>query len=166
MPGYVQHVVDRWELYTGLVVALLPLLYLTRKVTWPIIAYGLTILIYTVIMHAAIHVILVLATWFRGATAFKVLEDGTTVQPAPLTSPLLEPWVIEQYNPTAVFYLEVVCFVGILVMIYYFQPMRLHKTNTYKGKEPQGLKPSKKKRQRQFGGSNLTNRPRYARKTR
>lgn len=149
--------------YLIIFASVLPLLYIFRSWTWPVIAYTLELVIYTVALHVFFHYFLLVATWFRGATSIRVLADGTTVTPPPMETPLFEFWRRELYSPEAVYYLEIGCFFALIYVVWRFRPMSLEKVNTYKGKNSGR---AKKKRNLGSVNSNLAHRPRFARKKR
>lgn len=147
--------------YIAVAMCVLPLIYMGRKYTWPVIAFVIEVGIFSVALHLFLFGLFTVATWFRGATTVRFLADGTQVAIKPMATPLLEFWKKELYSPEAIFYVEIVCFLAIVYAVYWLRPMSLDRRNTYKGKVPQG---GKKKKAPLYSGSNLSARPRFAKK--
>jgi hypothetical protein len=123
MEAVLAHLTDYWVAYAAGFVCLLPLLYVTRSYSVPIIFYTVEMLIYMGIMHVVMWVIVVTARWFKEQSSMKALGDP---ERAPeWQTPLLEFWQRAEYNPPFVFWVEVVLVGVIIVGVYRLRPPKV-----------------------------------------
>lgn len=126
MDAVIEHLQTNYVAYIVLAICTLPLIYLTRKYSVPVILYTLEILVYCTIVHAVVHVVVLLTVWFKDQSSFRAL-DSKGVEEISWTTPLLEPWARELYDPAGLFIFEIIVFVLIFAAVIRYRPMKIHK---------------------------------------
>ena len=122
MEPILNHLRENWAGYALCAAIILPLVYVTRKWTLPIIQWFVELCIYGAIFHVILHFVIAVAEWFQFESQMKMLKDERTREG--WQTPLLEFWKLDLYSPGWVFWLEVVFMVGILYLMYRLRPMK------------------------------------------
>lgn len=133
MESVLEHLREHMALYIASGVIVLPLLYAFRTYTGPVLFHSLETAIYLTVFHVGFHYLINVFSWFRDQTEMDAL--GNTGQKPPLVSPLQEFWIRDAYNPSWLFWFEVVVVLAILYVVVVVRPVRMRKKNAYKGKE-------------------------------
>lgn len=153
-----QHVQEHLRLYLLVTALVVPLLYLFRKQTLPVLYHAAEYFIYCIVFHLLVGAMLRVGTWYRLETSFRNQDGSTAANYEPFTTPLnLHFWEKELYNPQWFFYLEAAVAVGFLYLVIVVRPMRFKK-NIYRGRveEPE----AQKKKARQSEALSLSSRRR------
>jgi nitrate reductase NapE component len=138
MEGFATHIQDNWIAYAILVVCLVPVLYVFRDYTRPLIFHSFEVAIYMAIFHVVFHGGVRMAAWFRYESSF---DKSITVD---WTTPLIVGfWRQELYNPLWLYWAELAVLGLFIFIVWRFRPMKLGDRNTYRSNKvlPQG-KPS------------------------
>lgn len=138
MEGVFEHLRQNLAVYAVVSVCIIPVLYIFRKHTVPVIFHGLEVLIYSVLAHLAFYGMVQFTWWFKSQSAMQLDANAQ-----PYTTPLTAFWVKDLYSPEALYYVEVGMFFLIIFVVAYFRPLKMGVKNQYKGK--QGPPPPKKK---------------------
>ncbi len=135
-------------LYVAGAALVLPLLYLFRKQTAPVLYHTTEFLVYCIVFHIVTGGIIRVASWFRLETSFKNHDGSTAANYEAFTNPLnFNFWQKELYNPEWFYYFELAAAVGFLYLVIFVRPMRFKK-NIYKGRVEKPLDEKKQERQR------------------
>jgi hypothetical protein len=118
--------------YVVVGVCLLPILYIFRRWSVPTILYTLEITIYWSLMHAVMGALVRFAAWFKDQSSMKRAFDTRDFVPPDWTTPWLEPWKLEGYEPRWVAYLEIIFAVLILAAVLRYRPMRIQNQRSRK----------------------------------
>jgi len=121
-----EHVQANIIAYVVILLCALPALYLGRKYVVPFILYTIEIIIYIGLVHVAVHLITRVAAWFRDSSSFD-RAFGHQSEPTNWTTPLLEPWDRAAYDPEWIFWFQVVTAVLIVIAVFRYRPMKVHK---------------------------------------
>ncbi len=108
-------------------VALLPVVYLTRRWSVPLIQYTLETIIYIVLMHFALGVITRVAAWFKDQSSMKRAFGTQNVEAPDWQNPWLTFWDRTAYHPDWLFWFEIVAAVLIVPLVWRFRPMRVRR---------------------------------------
>lgn len=123
-----EHLAAFYPYYVFGALILLPFLFFTRRWTIPLIAYGAELIIYFSAMHVLMHVLVILARWFKENSSMRALrEDGKPIDAPEWTTPLLNFWESVQYNPAFLFYVELVFVVLIFVLVLRLRPLKIQR---------------------------------------
>lgn len=118
---------------------ILPLGYVFRKYTVPLVFYTLEYATYVAIFHVVLHGIVSMFSWFRGETEFKNFDGSLRDDFVAITTPLYDGfWIRELYSPEWLFYFELVIAAGLLYVVTVVRPTRFGKNNKYKGNKNAG----------------------------
>ncbi|MDZ4859784.1 MAG: hypothetical protein SGI88_12455 [Candidatus Hydrogenedentes bacterium] len=110
----------------GVVAAIIiPLLYATRRWTWGPIQWFLELIIYFGIFHTVTHFAVMLTDWFQFESQMKMLVDEKVRMN--YETPLSTPWLMDQYNPQWLFYVELAAVVLIIGAMFRYRPMKTQK---------------------------------------
>ncbi len=106
----------------------LPFIVVFRRVAVPAIMYVIELCIYMGLLHCAIWVIVAVAAWFKDQSTMKRARDlvGDDYNPG-WTTPILEFWKREEYNPHWLFYFEIVLFFLVIFLMWRYRPMRMRR---------------------------------------
>lgn len=114
--------------YTIGAVCLAPLIYVTRKYSVPLILYIVELAIYACSIHVVTWCLVVLTRWFREQSSMRALApDGRPLDAPDWSTPLLEFWKTEAYNPSWIWIVELVCLGIALVLMWRYRPMRIQR---------------------------------------
>ncbi len=108
-------------------VIVLPILYLTRRWSLSLIQWGVELCIYATIMHVVIHYIVAIAEWFNYESQMKMLKDERVH--LGWETPLAYFWRRDEYNPTWIFWLEVIFLCVAVYLMYRWRPMITQKAS-------------------------------------
>ena len=111
--------------YLVVVAIVLPLLFFTRRWTWPPLQWILELTVYSSVIHALLYGIVKLTDWFQFESQMKMLVDEKVRMG--YTTPLYAPWSRELYNPAWLFYFEIVLLVLIIAAMFRYRPMKTQK---------------------------------------
>lgn len=135
----VEHVGAHQTVYTVvgvLFVALLPLIYLTRRWTGPIILYTVETICYLYGMHVGVGVVTRAAAWFKESSSMD-RAFSREKEAVEWTTPWLRFWEQEAYFPPNIFWIEVVFAVLIIFAVWRYRPLRVRrKARGVGGKKP------------------------------
>lgn len=127
MDAVLEHLQEHYLIYLLVAVALLPILFVTRRYSVPLILYAVEYVIYLGIMHVLVGTIARVAAWFKEQSSMDQAFDRPS-DPAPeWSTPYLEFWDAEAYNPTWLLYFEIALAVLIFVMMWRVRPMQVRR---------------------------------------
>lgn len=121
-----EHLQANMVAYGIIALCILPILYMARKYVVPFIFYTLEILVYMVVVHVSVYTITRVAAWFRDSSSFDN-AFGRKSEQTNWSTPLLEFWQREAYEPSWVFWFEIVVSVLIVIAVFRYRPMKIHK---------------------------------------
>lgn len=107
----------------AIVIVFVPIAYIYRQYTWPIFFHLFEAIVY------ATSVQLILGGFVRGFKWFKESSSFNN-EIVPWSTPLLQPWAIDAYNPRWLFYFTVACWIAIAYIIIVIRPVGVK--NRYK----------------------------------
>ena len=134
MDVFIAHLRENPVGYGVVLAFLVPLLYIGRKYTAPVIFHGFEVVLYSALFHLAFCGAVRFLAWFKGASEFRQVDTAGAVQIKDFTTPLTNFWMRDQYVPVGLFYFECLAIFVILCIVVYYRPMSLGK-NYYKGKD-------------------------------
>ncbi len=109
-------------------VCLVPIIFITRKYSVPFILYIVEFSIYAVAIHLATGVLVRVTAWFKESSSMKALaEDGRPLDAPDWTTPLIEFWKREEYNPAWVWKVEIALLVVVLMLMWRYRPMKIQR---------------------------------------
>ena len=121
----IAHLQENYVAYIALGVCALPLIFFSRKYSVPVILYSVEVLIYWGLIHLALGTLVRFAAWFKDQSSMKRAFDTKDFTPPDWTTPWLEPWNREAYEPGWIFYLEVILALATLYAVWRYRPMRI-----------------------------------------
>jgi len=131
MDQVLAHFKEYYMMYAIIGVGLLPVIYLTRKWTVPVILYLVELAIYYALMHGAMHVIVGVTRWFKENSSMRALrEDGKPLDTPEWSTPFLEFWNKQAYDPQWLVYVEIALAVIILLLVWKFRPIQFQRKKT------------------------------------
>ena len=140
MDVLVAHLREYCLVYAVGAACVLPIIYLPRRYSVPIIFDTVEIAIYMVIMHVVVWLLVNLARWFRENSSMKALDASGRPLDAPTwDTPLLTFWQRELYDPAWVFWVEVALAALIVLAVWRYRPMRVkrpRKRRAFKNEMP------------------------------
>ena len=112
--------------YVACAVCVLPLLVIFRRYAFPVLFYVVEFLVYCALMHTAVHCTALLAGWFKDQSTMKRAQglQGQSFNPG-WTTPWLEFWKRNLYEPHWLLYLELVAVGGIVFLMWRYRPFRI-----------------------------------------
>ncbi|MCA1902631.1 MAG: hypothetical protein LDL53_10510 [Candidatus Hydrogenedens sp.] len=120
------HLLEHWQTYAIIAVFMVPIIFLTRKWSLPLIFYGIESCIYFVIMHIIVHYFVALVVWFKVNTDMKMLrEEGKPPEVPDWGTPLIDFWNKNSYIPPWIAYVEIVFVILILLLVFKYRPPKL-----------------------------------------
>lgn len=122
MEPIIAHFQEHWTQYAVGAVLAIPLLYLTRKWSLPLIQWTFELCVYAALMHVVVHYVIVVAEWFNYESQMKMLKDQREY--AGWETPLLYFWQRAEYKPFWVFWLEVFFVCVAVYLMYRLRPMK------------------------------------------
>jgi hypothetical protein len=121
----IAHFQENWQIYAGVFICALPIIYLTRRISVQIILWSAEVAIYGAILHIVVAGIVRMANWFKTESQMAWREEER-VDPG-WSTPLIEFWRTELYSPGWVFYFEVVAVIFFFYMVSRLRPVRPQK---------------------------------------
>ena len=128
MHAVIEHFREYYRWYILGVVCILPVLVVFRKYTVPAILFAVELCIYMALLHGAIHLVCLLAAWFKDQSSMKHAFDaiGRDYNPG-WTTPIVEFWDRKQYDPWWLLYFEIVLAVAVFVLMWKFRPLQMRR---------------------------------------
>lgn len=114
---------------------LLVIIVLTRRYSVPLIVFLFEFIVAACIMHALVHVNVLIFAWFKNSSSMQMVRDPE--DDVYWTTPMLHFWEWDIYSPQWVIWVEAVFLMAILLLIYRFRPLKpqyKHKSRYYKPK--------------------------------
>lgn len=128
MDAVTAHFSEYYLFYIIGAAAVLPVLYLTKKWSVPVIFYILEILVYFGLMHLLVWGVVGITRWFAENSSMNALrEDGKPIDAPDWGTPLIEFWQRESYRPGWVFYFEIAAAIIIVILVWRYRPMRVQR---------------------------------------
>lgn len=128
MDAVIEHLKEQYIIYLVGLACAVPVVFFTRKRSVPILLYALECTIYSAIMHILFFVLVKVTRWFKENSSMKALqEDGRPIDAPTWGTPLTDFWKRDLYDPTWVFYAEIVAVVIIIILVIRFRPMKVHR---------------------------------------
>ncbi|MCC6145773.1 MAG: hypothetical protein IT368_18355 [Candidatus Hydrogenedentes bacterium] len=126
MQVVLDHLREHYAVYVVIVIALLPIIYVTRRYSVPAILYTVEYIIYLALMHFFLGALVRVAAWFKDQSSMDRAfgRENTVVV---WETPWLEFWKREAYTPGWLFWMEVSFAVIILVLMWKIRPMRVRR---------------------------------------
>lgn len=140
MEAVLQHLRDNMIAYGVGTVCIVPVLYIFRRYTAPVIFHSIEYVIYVGVMHTVMAGVVRFFGYFKDQTAME-RAFGQEVPDSGFTTPFMEFWKREMYSPTWLFYLEISLAAAILFIVLKYRPVNFKSKNRYRGKQgPAGKK--------------------------
>lgn len=112
--------------YVILGVCTLPILFVTRKYSVPVILYFVEYCIYLFCVHALLYAVLNLARWFKENSSMRALRsDGKPVDAPTWKMPFMEFWDTHAYDPQWMWKIEILIAVFIFIGMWKYRPMKV-----------------------------------------
>ena len=122
MTDFFTHLTNQWPMYAVGAVFLIPLIYFTRKFSVPLILWIIEVCLYITALHLFIFGLLKATVWFKGSTQMAWKEEEKVV--TTWTVPLDRFWDRQLYDPSWVFWFEMVVLVGMIAVILRYRPIK------------------------------------------
>lgn len=114
------------QAYIIIGVCALPIIFVTRKYTVPIILYIVEYIIYLFCAHSMLYAVLNLAKWFKTNSSMKALRpDGTPADAPTWAMPYFEFWKTELYEPGWIWKFEIFLAIAIFGAMWRYRPMKV-----------------------------------------
>lgn len=127
MEAVIEHLQDNAVAYVFGLVVVVPIVIFFRRWLVPIFQWMIEIAIYATGLHVAVHFVTALIAWFQRAASSEYLETGEGVD---WSTPLLQFWDMEAYNPVGIFYFEVAVVIGITILVIKIRPFRVQRSQS------------------------------------
>ena len=127
MDALQEHLREHYKLYVGIILVLLPPVVFFRRYSIPAILYAVEFVIYCLLMHSILGGVTRLVSWFKTESAMKRAFDRLADTNPGWTTPFVHFYDRTLYNPTWLFYVEIVAVVGIVVLMWKYRPLRAQK---------------------------------------
>ncbi len=138
-----EHLREYYVLYIITLICLLPVIYVTRKYSVPAVLYTVELSIYLGLMHSAMCGLVAITRWFRESTSMDVLDaSGRPIDRPDWSTPWLEFWNLEAYNPSWVVWIEVVLAFIILLLMIRYRPMAIQRAKKKRNFKNEGGAPA------------------------
>ncbi len=121
----IAHLQENMVAYAVIGVCALPLIFFSRKYSVPVILYTVEVIIYWGLIHAAMGTLVRFAAWFKDQSSMKRAFDTKDFAPPSWSTPWMEPWNRDAYDPQWVFYLEVILALATLYAVWRYRPLRI-----------------------------------------
>lgn len=126
MTELLTHFQDNSTAYIAGLVAAIPIIFVTRKYSMPILQYLIETIIYLVLMHTIMHFLVAMTKWFKEQSSFDRAFDRKS-EVLSWTTPWVEFWQKELYSPVWIYYAEIVTGIIIILLVLRFRPLRFGK---------------------------------------
>lgn len=133
-----EHLQQNMFLYICILAVLTPVVFFTRRWSVPFLLFSVEYLIYCVLFHLLLHVLVALASWFQFESQVAAPKDKIRMT---WTTPLDLFWQRDLYDPTSLFYFEIVAALVIMGLVIKFRPMAIQRTTRKPGKVLKGAVP-------------------------
>lgn len=130
MDVFLEHVEAHQNYYVAggiLLLALLPLVYVTRRYSVPMILYAIETVIYIGLMHFGVGLIARVAAWFKDQSSMKRAFGTQQAETPDWSNPWLAFWDRSQYNPDWLFWAEVALAALIVFLVWRLRPVRVRR---------------------------------------
>lgn len=167
MEAVIQHFQENLTAYIAFTVCMLPVLYISRKYSGPVIFHVAEMALYAVVFHMSFAGLVSFFSWFRDSSSFKNYDTSGALITDTFAVPVKEFWLKELYAPTGLYYFELAVLAVIAFVVVYYRPLGFGQKNHYKGADGgQGSKASQGKygRPRYDQDGNAVRPPRPARR--
>jgi hypothetical protein len=124
MEVVLDHLREHYAIYVVIGIALLPLIYITRRYSVPIILYAIEYLIYVALMHFFLGGLVRVAAWFKNQSSMDRATGRESI-PVVWETPWLEVWQRDAYLPGWLFWLEIVFAAAILLLMWRIRPVAM-----------------------------------------
>lgn len=132
MEPVITHLREYQSAYIAGAVCLLPIIFLTRRYSVPLILYTVEIAIYLSLMHLGIWLLVNLTRWFKEQSSMRALQsDGRPVDAPDWQTPLLTFWDRELYQPGWLVWVELVGVAIIVVLVIRYRPLKLQRKRAW-----------------------------------
>ena len=138
-----EHVVANPVIYGIVALLAVIIIYFTRPYSTSFIFYSIEIFIYIFIMHTIMHVLVYLTAGFSNQTTMRNVFDGEARGVATWTTPLVNFWERDVYDPQWIMWFEIVLVIIIIGLVRYFRPMKVQ-TKVKSSMKIEPAKPKKK----------------------
>jgi len=155
MEQLLAHVTEYAIAYILIILCLLPVLYVTRRYSVPLIQYSLEIVLYLGLMHLTLWLLVWGTREFRKASSMRALESPGAGGEPEWGTPLLEFWNRAAYDPEWLFWVEVVFAVLIIYLVARYRPLKIQRGRAWKFNE----KKAKGKAGVAYGGRQVGTKP-------
>ena len=127
MDAVQEHLREHYKLYVGIILVLLPPVVFFRRYSIRAILYTMEFVVYCLLMHSLLGGVTRLASWFKAESAMKRAFDAAADTNPHWTTPFRYFYDWTLYNPTWLFYVEIVAVVAIVVLMWKYRPLRPQK---------------------------------------
>lgn len=122
----ITHLRENAQAYIVLTVCILPLIFVTRKYSVPLILYVVEYCLYLLVVHTIIFVILTAARWFKENSSMKALRaDGVPADAPTWKMPYFDFWNTAVYDPQWIWKAEIVVAIIVLIAMWRLRPMKV-----------------------------------------
>ena len=111
--------------YVILAVIFLPILWLTRRYTFPPIQWVIEWCVFSAVFHVIVHGVVAVARWFREESQMQAIKDQRIT--LDWQTPLTYFWKRELYRPIWIFYFELCVVIVFIVLMFRYRPMKRQK---------------------------------------
>ena len=135
MQTMLDHLSQNAIAYAVTLACIVPILYVSRRHTFPLIMQALEWTTYAIVVHFMVGGIVRFFAWFRDASSFKNAGVGTQEEAeGGFSTPLFDHfWDRSYYEPQWLFYVELSILLVVLFLAWKYRPVTWNK-NSYKGK--------------------------------
>lgn len=114
----IEHIQQNMNAYIGGGVVALIIIVIFRRIMVPVVLKALEVSVYFAAMHLAVSTAIRALNWFQIASSEMANDPGPG-----WTTPRVEFWNKELYNPEWLIYMELGFCAVILVVVYFFRPL-------------------------------------------
>jgi hypothetical protein len=133
-------------LFAILAVIFLPVAIIFQKSVAPLIFHTAEYILYVTLSHYILYAMVQTAAWYKDAAGGVIKTDDVYTTPMnPLTENFFDKSL---YNPTGLFYFELLMVFGFLYLVVVVRPTSYSGSNTYKGDSERGMTAAEKRNQR------------------
>jgi len=128
MEAITEHLKEYYRWYLLGAVCVLPAIIIFRRHVIPAIFYAVELAIYMALLHGATHLVVLLAGWFKDQSTMKRAQGllGQDFNPG-WTTPLLEFWKRNEYQPQWLFYFEIVLVLLLISLMWRYRRPRMRR---------------------------------------
>lgn len=123
MDAVIVHLQQNWIAYTVFTVILLPVIFATRRYSLPLILWSIEVCIYLTALHLFLFGMVKAVVGFKYSTQMQWKEDEKVMET--WSMPLTEFWRRDLYDPSWIFWLEIVFLIAVVAFILKYRPIRI-----------------------------------------